>query len=214
MSEALKLNDKFNQLKFTKSGDDLIIRRNYGTDDTITVKGLFGDNQLSDGNNLRINGSTISSMTVAGNYDKKQKATIFSGSNYGDTINGTKGKDIITTGAGNDYIYTRKGNDTVIIDGSGDKYIYYENGGNDVIKLSDGVSLGRLNIYNNGKSHVSSYKIVNNDFVRYRTYIDGDKFTTETTKITGIKPLDSENPAEVTYDNISNSYGGLNISGK
>ena len=195
---------------YNKSGDDLIVTRN---DDTLTIKGLFGDNQLSDGNNLKINGSTISSMTVAGNYDKKQKATVFSGSNYGDNIYGTKGKDIITTGGGNDNIYTGKGNDTIIIDGSGNKYIYYEDGGNNTIQLTEGVSLGNLYLYNNGKSHVSSYKIdKNGNLILYRTYIDGDKFTTESTTIKGITGGD------VTYDNIrgygSNFNATLNITDK
>ena len=182
---------------YTKSGEDLIVYRySSTTTDTVTIKGLFGDNQLANGNNLKINGWNLSSMYIEGNYDKKLKATVYSGSNYNDNISGTNGKDIITTGGGTDYIYLDKGDDKVIIDGSGDKYIYYNQGGNKEIQLGAGVDLGEIRLSSGDSSHASSYKIVNNDFVWYRTYIDGDKFTTESTRFTGITGGD------VTYDNI------------
>ena len=145
-------------------------------------------------------------------YYKNKKATIFSGSNYGDYIRGTDKNDIITAGGGNDTIYTGQGNDTVIIDGSGDKTIYFEKGGNKVIQLGEGVELGTLRLErNDGKSYVSLYRIENNDFIQYRTYIEGDKFTTENTRFTGITGGD------VTYDNImgsGNVTATLNLTNK
>lgn len=198
----------------SKSGDDLVIYRDASKKDTITIKGLFGDNQLSDGNKLTINGYNLASMNIAGVYDKEKGVTVFAGSNYGDQIYGTDGKDIITTGAGNDEIYPYGGDNIIKITGGGTKQIYnYNSRGNDTIEIPEGTDVN-YSLYFSSYSNTKSHTIDGNDLILNRTYTNGDDVITESTRIKGIKATDKDNPAAVTYDNIANSDGGLNISGK
>lgn len=223
------------KVEYRKVGNDLYIDAKYGNYDysinsykysttTIRVQNYFtyahGNMYIKEGNNSEAylaNKINESYLNIAGKYNKKSKSTIFEGSNNNDNIKGTDKNDIITTGDGRDYIKSGKGNDTVVINGSGDKVIYYKKGANNVIKLGENVeSFGDISLQTEENSpQESSYKIDDKgNFTVYRTYVDGDNITTNTTKIMGIKPVNAENPAGITYGNITSSSGGLNISGK
>ncbi|MCR4881647.1 MAG: hypothetical protein K6A44_06835 [bacterium] len=204
-----------------KSGNDLVISGVY-TDsngktvtETTTIKELFGKNQISDGNNIQINGYYLPSVTITGIYNAKTKVTTFEGSNYGDTIRGTKSTDVIITGAGNDEIIPNKGADTIKITGAGNKYIYnYKGDGNETVELAANTQIGNIYFYNESSPEVTSHKIdKSGNLTLYRTYIKGDKFTTESTTIKGISSL-AEEQVPVTYATITDLSGGLNISGK
>ncbi len=143
----------FSDLKFTKSGNNLVI---YYTDkgDSITIQNYFrlrGNTsvkniKLSDMTFDLVNGyTTVNNNLIASINNKSQRGSIVGSdgydilyaSNYGDTIDGGLGNDIIYGGRGDDNITGGYGDDRMYGNGGNDTFYFnYIANGYDTISTS------------------------------------------------------------------------------
>ncbi|MBR6098667.1 hypothetical protein IKP85_02865 [bacterium] len=130
-NDFIKYNDtaSFDDLKFTKSGNHLVISRKNGyKTETVKLDSYFKNSEnldkiiLSDGSSYSILKNAIINITG--------KGTI-KGSSLNDKISGSNTKDSITGSYGNDTIYGNDGNDTIKGNSGIDKI--YGGDGNDSI---------------------------------------------------------------------------------
>ena len=145
--------DYFNNLSFTKKGNDLVIDHMYPnrkgalvSGGTITIKDYFDESGNIKYDNIGIFKDAElqefladlvkSGLTVQGTYDKASRTTIFEGTIYGDTLVNKSGSAKMYGGLGDDYIIGGNGNDT-IDGGNGDDYMFGGDG-NDIIYSGEG----------------------------------------------------------------------------
>ncbi len=129
---------------YSKSGNDLIISRVYGSTaatevtETTKVQNYFiNPYNGTTGVKVKVNSGSVLDF-VNGGAKLVQSVT---GTAYSETINGTEGDDKITTGAGDDTIKSGKGNDTITVDGAGTKTIERAIGdGNDTVVITNGTA--------------------------------------------------------------------------
>lgn len=151
-------NIKFEDLKFAKSGNNLVI--------TIADLNKLSDNAQSAYKNFQVtlsnyfkNEDKLDCLEFINDENSENittasiKDTVFyvsgsgkiNASDFDDIITGSKKADKITTGVGKDVITAGKGNDTITL-GAGNKSLYFNNGdGNDTIYVND--SSATVNIY-------------------------------------------------------------------
>ncbi len=182
---------------YHKSGNDLLIKYAYKNGkkktktETHTIKDYFIKDSAENGSlgtKIYIDGPGIAStlysqgLNLPGKYDKKQKATIFEGTEYKDIITGTKKKDIITTGNGDDKIELGKGDDKITINGTGTKNITIANGdGNDTVEFAENtVGTVSFKMDNRDLFYVSDY---NNKVDITRIYEVNGNVKKETTSV-------------------------------
>lgn len=111
----------FADAKFSRSGNNLIIKA-YGNKDSATLTDFFNpDNQYSRSFNFVFSDKTLSINDIA------DMTFIIDGTNGDDILKGWDSNDIINGGLGNDIIYGGNGNDILNGDDGNDK-LYGENG--------------------------------------------------------------------------------------
>ena len=175
---------------YYKSGNDLLIECTYRDPkgktktETHTIKKYFSYNAATRAK-LQLDYSVSSGLNIVGEYDKKQKATIFEGTEYRDIISGTKKKDIVYTGEGDDSITAGKGDDEIIINGTSPsqiKFVYINNGdGNDTIKWADNAK-GIAYLVVNPADVINSEQS-GRDLIITRHFQSGNAVKSETTTI-------------------------------
>ncbi len=139
--DILNIDDEFADLKFSRTGSDLVI--SYGdADDTVTISGYFknknssvkeiistGDvkNKILDNNDIFVNieGNQTKNNTITGTF---LNDSIIGGAKN-DVIKSGDGNDYVDAGDGNDVIYGGNGDDT-ILGGTGNDKLYGEAGNN------------------------------------------------------------------------------------
>ena len=169
-------------------------------------------------------------LNIVGQDDPTTGGKIFEGTFCEDIIEGTDYVDTITLASNHDQITPGKGNDFITINGDGQKSIYLtKDDGNDTVYINEGVVFSGyandrdpgVRLYN-AHSYDSnyempenySYSIDNGALTIYRTYNNGGNTLVENVKITGIRSIDENNPADITIENIKNESGGLNVSNR
>ncbi|MCR5266709.1 MAG: hypothetical protein K6E29_09000 [Cyanobacteria bacterium RUI128] len=117
MSESIEYKVKFNQLKFTKSGNDLIIsskkfKKNQVLKDFFTLEDPIDLIKTTDS---KVAHSLLQDMKVyVSSVQNENGEYVADGTKYQDIITGTKYDDTITGGQGNDVITSGQGSDTFI----------------------------------------------------------------------------------------------------
>ena len=228
---------------FYKDGNDLRIEtrynHNYETGEYDTENYYL--NNFFDPNHSKVNPDTTkmggyysplryTDLNIIGEDDPNSNGKIFRGTYCEDIINGTDYADTIITGINHDEITPGKGDDMITITGDGQKsFILSKGDGNDTIHINEDVVFSGyandrdpgIHLYNKDSydSNVEqpdnySYSIDNGALTIYRIYKNGGNALTESVKITGIRALDTDNPAPITAENIASSSGGLNVSDK
>lgn len=156
--DILNIDDEFADLKFYRSGNNLII--GYGdANDSITVANYFKNKYSSvkeiittDGSHKILSDSDLK-VEITGNQSRKNKIngtflhdnivggnandTIFGGDGN-DTIDGGLGHDIINGGNGDDVIVGGKGNDKLCGEGGENSFIFNAYDGDDTIYSGKG----------------------------------------------------------------------------
>ena len=205
-------------LVYSKSGNDLVITRQYTQnivtkdDGKITLQNYFDETgEITVTNTIKYKNENISDqintkhLNITGKTSKQNNLT---GTKYSDNIIGGKKADTITTGNGTDYITAGKGNDTITINGNGTKTIKYNKGdGNDTIKFTNSTSSVNL-IYESGVKNVIrneyTYSKSDNDLVITRYYV------TKNSKGQEIKKADGT----TTISDYFKDNGTVNVNNK
>lgn len=180
--DILNIDDVFADLKFSRSGKNLIIR--YGdADDNITISDYFKNKSSSvkdietrDGIHKILSDEDLK-VEISGNQSKKNNISgtflhdsivggtandTISGGDGNDTIDGGDGNDIIKGGNGNDVIIGGKGNDKLYGDGGENTFIFNSYDGNDTVYSGKGsdtfvfkdAKLDDLQFFNDSKNNL------------------------------------------------------------
>ena len=176
-------------LKFTRSGNNLIITYDNGTNESsVNVANYFKNKTSSvkeivttDGNHTILTDSDIF-VDIQGNVDAKNKITgtflndnivggdyndTLSGGDGNDTIDGGDGNDLIKGGNGNDSIIGGFGNDTLYGDAGDNTYEFSVGSGQDVVYVGNGSDKIKFTDVNEGDITVS--RVGNNLVLSYGT---------------------------------------------
>ncbi|MCM1265894.1 MAG: hypothetical protein NC200_06815 [Candidatus Gastranaerophilales bacterium] len=199
------VNINFDDLKFTKSGNNLVITianmDNLSEDAQAAYKNfkLTLSNYFKNNNNDKLD--TIEFLEIGGDVDlndPKNTTTAYisdakiyvsgsgkiTASDFDDIITGGKKADKITTGAGDDVITGGKGNDTITL-GAGNKELNFNNGdGNDTIYVNGSDSV-KINLEKcDSIDYIRGQNKAANDLYIERKYTDAKgKIKTETIAI-------------------------------
>ena len=180
----------FNDLKFSKVGNDLVISyQNGGRDNSVNIFNYFinkyssvkeivtddGTNSILNNNNIHIDINAINPMrnnTIIGTFLNDKIV----GGNMNDIIIAGEGNDYIDGGAGDDVIFCGIGDNT-IIGGKGNDRLYAEAGnntfefnigdGNDTVYIGSGTDTLKFNNLNKDDVVISRY--LNNLVFSYGT---------------------------------------------
>jgi len=140
------------QLTFSQDGDDLLIKVDDGTAQSIRVKNHFlgGDaaiDFIQTGDNQLLSTTDINQLVNADNGTTEPEPSVITGTDVGeqltgtsdnDTINGLAGDDQLSGMAGDDVLSGGLGNDMLIGGAGDDSYVVAASEGHDQINTADG----------------------------------------------------------------------------
>ena len=202
------LASEYYDYNFVKDGDNLLLKLGktnskgvFTAKNTQTFVNFFNNPFVPDMENIyflesheNFNYTTSNSLgdyfndyglNINGIYNKKEKRTEFTGTDYNDVFSGKKYPKYIKTGSGNDKVYLGKGNDTVVINGTGTKTVYInKNEGVDTIDMQNASATVNL-VYGSGYKY--GYSTKDSEKLLNRIYDNGKKFVTEQTIIKNYK---------------------------
>lgn len=215
--DKLRFKDiNFEDLKFTKSGNNLVITVPDASNlENENARAAYKNFQATISNYFKSNDKLdkiefideMENITTAyikdGTIHMSGSGKIY-GTEFEDVITGSKKGDKITTGAGDDTITAGRGNDTITL-GAGDKTLNFAKGdGKDTIYLGDADSV-KLNFSDIKDSDSLSYTKNNKDLVISHLYPNKKGVLTSGGTVT-IKNYFDDN-GKVSYENVTLSKG-------
>ena len=206
-SDILKFNDiKFEDMKFSKQGDNLVIENEFG--DSITLKSFFNSknkiNTLYEKDNPE--GISILENAYINVTGKK-------------TVKGTDYNDIISGSSNNDKLYGYKGNNTFIFDVGSSSDTIYSGKGTDTIQINNYSSISdfknNVTMTSSGNSLIIKYS--DSDKITIDNYFKNSsvkyiKIGEETEELSTIISSYAQNHVN-EIDKSSNTKNNINITG-